>query len=188
MKPLLCNAQVVRNFLNVQVGSWPARQIDTTKPFQSQDRRPIKGIPAGAKISLMPSLIDHAFWNGTKFVSPVKVGDILYVRESFIRHNAFDIEYAADVSGLMGYRITPSIHMPKELSRIHLQVMRVRVERACDISDADARAEGVPTPSMYDLRSKKNPWRNQFEKLWISIYGPDAWEKWVWVYDLKRIK
>jgi hypothetical protein len=179
LKPLLCKPQIVRNFLNVAVNSWPPKAIDPSKPFQSQDRRPIKP---------QPSDVEQAYHGPGK---PHKVGDILYVRESFLLRHAgetvnfkadFDPIEAAGISGMYG-GWKPSMHMPRELSRIHLEVMRVRVERACDISEEDARAEGYDI-AQYNHDLKPRQW---FQYIWRDIYGPDAWEKFVWVYDLKRI-
>lgn len=116
----------------------------------------------------------HLVWKP----SAARVGDVLYVRESFCSTGT-DIYFAADE--IAGLKWRPSIHMPRELSRIHLEVMRVRVERACDISEDDCIAEGTPP-------EKDWPCEYPFRHLWIKLYGADAWEKWVWVYDLKRIR
>ncbi len=176
MKPILCAASVVRNFLNSEIGAWPARPIDAAKPFQWQDRRPCKD--------------QSRVCTG---LAPAKVGDVFYVRETLRFLDGTGIIYAADFDELERKNLkpwTPSLLAPKEFSRIHLEVMRVRVERACDISEADARAEGVEKESIEhgqeDLIHKC--YRGGFCHLWESIYGPDAWEKWCFVYDLRRVK
>lgn len=78
--------------------------------------------------------------------------------------------------------------MPKEAARLFLVVKEVRVERLQDISEEDAKAEGViphPIPS----RGFVNGHRNSFERLWDSINGEKyPWQSspWVWVYSLER--
>lgn len=95
----------------------------------------------------------------------------------------------------------PSIHMPRWASRITLRVTSVRVERLHDITEEDARAEGVrpdqtvgewlggPPPSP-DIRPKS--WRSardQFSCLWDENSGKRApWSSnpWVWVIGFER--
>jgi len=78
----------------------------------------------------------------------------------------------------------PSIHMPRWASRINLEITDVRVERLQDISEDDARAEGINNP----LGSLA---LNIFPSLWDSInlkrgYGWDS-NPWVWVVEFKRL-
>lgn len=73
-------------------------------------------------------------------------GDRLWVRETWV-NNFGQILYRADCYpdsfeyGAKGWK--PSIHMPRALSRITLENVAVRVERLRDISEEDARTEGV---------------------------------------------
>ena len=78
-----------------------------------------------------------------------------------------------------------SLFMPKEVAREFLQVTKVRVERANDISEEDAKAEGV-IPD-YPV-GPNTTHRMQFKSLWWEINGEGTWDKWVFVYDFKKIE
>lgn len=94
---------------------------------------------------------------------------------------------------------TPSLHMRRKYSRITLEITGVRVERLRDLSEEDAKAEGVPPagdllpdyPGTYltpkgDFATAKVA----FQRLWQSIYGDDSWQAnpWVWVIEFKRVE
>jgi hypothetical protein len=78
----------------------------------------------------------------------------------------------------------PAIHMPREFSRITLEIKAVRVERLQDISERDCCAEGVGSPVTRDLK------RPKFQALWQSINGHQSWDAnpWVWVIKFERVK
>lgn len=91
----------------------------------------------------------------------------------------------------------PSIHMPRWASRITLEITGVRVERMYDISEADARAEGVEQLRGGFWRHYQPGWtqhqlsaRGSFVTLWKSIYGEESWQAnpWVWVIEFKRVE
>lgn len=87
--------------------------------------------------------------------SPYCPGDLLYVRESFARsadqvsdsHMDTSLVYAADGVPALDNGTPkpwkPSIHMPRRYSRLTLEVTSVKVERLQDISEDDAKAEGM---------------------------------------------
>lgn len=85
-------------------------------------------------------------------------GDRLWVRETFAEVGCigkpidwFEYHYKADYTGgiYTGYsdmcfdRWKPSIFMPREASRITLEITDVRVERLNEISELDAISEGI---------------------------------------------
>lgn len=87
----------------------------------------------------------------------------------------------------------PSIHMPRWASRLTLDVLSVRVERLQDISEEDAKAEGVEPedvpPGFLDSRNlDPTTYRGAFAALWSVINGPESWDlnPWVWVVEFKR--
>lgn len=96
-------------------------------------------------------------------------------------------------------RALPSMHMPKGLSRITLEVTGVRVERLQDISETDAKAEGLirargPLGSaMWEYSETTGGQfadaRVAYRMLWEHINGPGSWDAnpWVWVVEFKRL-
>ena len=80
-------------------------------------------------------------------------------------------------------RWRPSIHMPRAAARLFLRVTGVRCERLQEISDADAKAEGMDSPS-YPIIQFKDLWRELNDKR-----DGCGWESnpWVWVYEFERV-
>jgi hypothetical protein len=136
-------------------------------------------------------------------------GNRLWVRESLGYCNEYGHFYAADrtflcsvfddeakqtgysYEGDMGGASVPSIHLPRRWSRITLEVTGVRVERLQDISNDDARAEGVLPAYADQCVSLGHPFNALplFRELWGHINGPDSWDAnpWVWVVEFRRI-
>lgn len=97
--------------------------------------------------------------------------------------------------------------MPKSAARIWLQVTDIKVERLQEISEEDAKAEGVRWYNcemlgarfkdyLTDARGYGHPDHDypevgsaikSFETLWVSINGPESWESnpWAWVISFK---
>jgi hypothetical protein len=130
-------------------------------------------------------------------------GDRLWVRETWfptrfdcndLRDQSF-IRYAADGTydprrDCVGRAWKPSIHMPRWVSRITLEITRVRVERLQEISEHDAMAEGV-TPSISGVAGEHEPppksHRTGFVRLWNEINGNWLDDPWVWVVEFRRL-
>jgi hypothetical protein len=128
-------------------------------------------------------------------------GDRLWVRETFSEFdtlNGMVCWYKAESDDSdYWHNVTwrPSIHMPRRLSRITLEIVAVRVERLNDISEEDAIAEGIE-------RHKNGAWKHyteplayctnakdSFRSLWEQINGTESWtaNPWVWVISFKRV-
>lgn len=140
-----------------------------------------------------------------------KPGDGLWVRETWspiLDHNNVFHHYAykADCDPL--HKVVewkPSIFMPKEACRIKLLINDVKVERLHDISEDDAKAEGIErwdnplfNEERYRDYSGKPQWKQMnerrdpvayFKSLWQSINGIESWESnpWVWKISFEKI-
>ena len=74
--------------------------------------------------------------------------------------------------------------MTRWASRLTLEITEVRVQRLQDISEKDARSEGVTI-----VPNDPFEWthRRLFQALWDSINGAGAWDSnpWVWAISVK---
>lgn len=139
-------------------------------------------------------------------LTPCRPGDRLWVREAWRCEARYDnraptrlprsapIYYASDPDprdsepGCAG-RLRASMHLPRWASRLTLTVTDVRVQHLQDISEEDARAEGItPLPSGRfhcghdeegEVTSKSAI--TAYGWLWNRINGADAWAANPWV-------
>ena len=134
-----------------------------------------------------------------------QVGDYLYVRETFryvsigdvtyegeciwqedvvqfkASEDEFDKEYGDYIGEYDVWR--PSIHMPKSLARIFLKVTNVRVERVKDITNKEAKREGITV----ETDNSGLMYKANFVKLWNEIYGDWKDNPFVYVIEFERV-
>lgn len=110
-----------------------------------------------------------------------KENDRLWVRETYcIIDDKIYYKSDKDYSSMMRWK--PSIFMPREASRITLEIINIRVEHVQDIPYEDRVKEGITFKPGLSL--------HEFRKLWNSIHKREnRWEDnpWVWVIEFKRI-
>ena len=84
-----------------------------------------------------------------------------------------------------GYRWTPSIHMPRAVSRLTLEVTEVRHQLLHEISEADAAAEGALRDEESCDHSRRTcagvgclrpTHKSSFGALWESLHGQGNWK------------
>lgn len=158
----------------------------------------------------------------TGFHSPFgKPGDRLWVRETTVNveeHGYLGPVYLEsdegrdtlsgglapapdDITEVEPHEITlrPSIHMPRSMCRLLLEITDVRVERLQAISEVDAQREGADEHLLpYIKLTRSHPHaghpmaystsREIFSDLWTSTGGDWAANPWVWVISFKRVE
>lgn len=135
----------------------------------------------------------------TAYKASYQPGDILYVRETWKKapngYYYYEDWQRNDIADVTKWK--PSIHMPKEATRIWLRVTDVMVERLQEITVDGCHREGIniETSAVTDgetLNRKHDFSLEKFETLWdstvkksdIDRYGWDA-NPWVWVIEFE---
>ncbi len=175
-RPILFSAPMVRAILD---GS------------KTQTRRIFKGTTEHKGPYNLDYMEAHRQASGWGRICPYGApGDRLWVRETWApwsdglgcADESSWVLYRADTTRPEPNRWRAPMAMPREASRILLEITDVRVQRLQYISDDDARAEG------YD-RSHAFP-REWFALLWESINGDGSWNAnpWVWAITFRRLQ
>ena len=124
---------------------------------------------------------------------PYEVGDVLYVRETWLKgddgyhYKANSTSLSEEVRKQFGYKWKPSIHMPKVAARIFLKVTDVRAERLQDITEDQARREGCFLPSYKDGELVGDS-VTLFKILWNNLYNNWGDNPWVWVIEFEIVE
>lgn len=156
--------------------------------------RSIKGILAGSKTQTRRIVKYRAYAEEGAIVHPRECpygqpGDRLWVRETWrMNEPPSGLIFKADLHPVDYERYAPwrpSIYMPRWASRLTLEITDIRVERVQDISEEDARAEGLHADSIDSALSLCE----NFSVLWEETNGKGAWERndWVWVISFRRL-
>lgn len=210
-KPILFSSPMVRAIIE-------GRKTQTRRIV----KQPNEMGAAGAPISVAPFNTvaperglayywkSNGSWNSTQPIKTHAAGDVLWVKETFkdlsdymtapaFQDRTNPIAFRADQEFIGCHAWTPSIFMPRKLSRITLKITEVRIERLHDITDADVMAEGcTKAPSGgfvfrgtdYDKAGlcHSEP-ELAFAALWIEINGEGSWlfNPWVAAYTFEKV-
>lgn len=143
---------------------------------------------------------DEGSFDNPRYVNPpYQVGDILYVRETWLKaddgiyYRADETPISKEVREQYSYKWKPSIHMPKSIARIFLKVTDVRVERVNDITIDEIQGEGISSKGkgVWDcvdyLEAFEYLWNSTIKKQDLDKFGWDA-NPFVWVVEFERIE
>jgi hypothetical protein len=209
---------MVQALLNTKPGTWPAEPVDPSKPYKWMMRRIVKPVDEN-KIGCVDTKRIWELHTPTKIkvlgVSRFMVGDILWVRETFTKASKGEYIYRADPvfdgcgKGDFAWTWASPVFMPREASRITLEVKDVRVERVQDITEKGARAEGVLAIDPFELKQIPNSiiapggkynkgfilnksYKAAFYRLWDTLNAKRgySWESnpYVFAYEFMRVR
>ena len=162
-----------------------------------------RNIPKEDINSALVGLVDNA---------PYKVGDVLYVKETYQHTDVLNIHPTDDNYGYVykadgqpwedfeGWKWKSPMFMPEKAARLFIVITGIKVERLQDISEEDAIKEGVERDrdgwKGYDIIEKGPhkgkphpfnavPYKNavlSFYSFWQSINGQESLDQNPWVW------
>lgn len=125
-------------------------------------------------------------------------GDLLWIKETYAILDADKpvnpLNYRAD-GDIEDVKWKPSIFMPKKYCRSWKEIVSIRPERIQEITEEDAKKEGIELYNNYDGTTGGNgspeTYRSGFRFLWDSLNSKrgHGWDRndWVWVTEFKPI-
>lgn len=188
--PMIFNTEMVKALLD-------GRKTVTRRPI----KMPMRDRDIGCELS--PREVSAEIDNGLFLNSPYCIGDLIWVRETshclmtknesgwlqtkkryFSADNYSKPEYEVDDFHI--WKTIPSIHMPRWASRLTLRVTDVRIERAQDITEEEAKAEGAFCSNVNEFHNAASPsYCRAFKNIWNSIYSNWDENPYVWVIEFE---
>lgn len=198
-RPILMSAPMVSALLGGR--KTQTRRIVKPQPQLSPHHEPVRAESRGGQAWVFMVHSDrrgYAWATGDVRCPYGRARDLLWARETWAQvgtHGTVGghVRYRADEARALGaygaQRWTPSIYMPRRVSRLTLRLLGVGVERLQEISEEDARAEGVFRRGEQWSRSEDgevlyDSARMAFCDLWCEINGRDSWNSNPWVWRL----
>jgi hypothetical protein len=165
----------------------------------------------GDRLWVRENSYDFGYWGGYMDISDEWVSEWCSLAAAVPRHFAADgpcpaIDIAPFVkldsrATAAKWRSTPSIHLRRADCRLLLEIVDVRCERLTDISEEDAKAEGVNIVNVNKRGGEEwenylDDWafeyfaKDSYATLWEKINGLGSWaaNPWVWVVEFKVIE
>ena len=192
--PILFNAEMVKAILsgrkNQTRRSLKSQPLDKTSNGTPYDSFQETTLPVTEGYDLTAYLDNPLYIGKCPFG---QVGDQLWVRETFKAYGRRELPprvfyRASDPDVWPHLKWSPSIHMPRELCRINLEITNIRVERVQDITEEDAENEGIDFLRYIPDADETLTARELFWCLWDSIYKNWKDNPWVWVVEFKMIE
>jgi hypothetical protein len=196
-KPILFSTPMVRAIMEDR--KTKTRRDCNPQPVINLDDKRQVIIPVNRMHGMIDTLGFYSVEDYIKSKARYQVGDILWVRETWCNINkpGIDPEYYFYADAIQAedydsseWKWKPSIHMPRKAARIFLRVTNVWVERLQDITEEDAKAEGIGMPLFRIDEIEDYGYVECFKRLWDGLNEKRGyeWEKnpWVWVYTFER--
>lgn len=171
-RPILFSGPMVRAILE-------GRKTQTRRVVKLPLKDPLTGCEiAGCEINSM-------LRQGEEICKYGVPGDRLWVRETFQENTPPSgwIYRADDIAGHIDGGWKPSIFMPRQASRITLEIEAVRVDRINEITREDCIAEGITQRASNGAYTHGGEhalgWaepEGAYRQLWESINGAGSWD------------
>lgn len=155
----------------------------------------IKERPILFNTEMVTAVLEGRKTQTRRFGGPWEIGDLLWVRETWVNYFTDGFLYKASCLDIVqkSQKWKPSIHMPKSAARIWLQITDIKFQHLHEISELDAKKEGVEYWESSDLNEiqfqdylypQKAGYMtfvftavSSFKTLWKSVYGVESWKE-----------
>lgn len=190
-KPILFTTEMIRAILSKKkVMTRRVVKPSNTVNFQvKKDTLDFNRVFSNGNLGVKVVGEDNALWRGQ---CKYQVGDTLYVKETFhkiddgvMEQYAYKADYRDDFVW-KNTKWTPSVFMPKEASRIYLNVTGVRSEKIRNISRVEIRKEGIRPLQDPNVLSKDGQWvwkNYQGNEHFPHNFGEGMDKSWISLWD-----